>query len=46
MKSTHEEEMIQNMQVFDFEISSQDMQIIDAIPYCRGMRFNPDEAKS
>lgn len=46
MKSTHEEKMIQNMQVFDFEISSQDMQIIDAIPYCRGMRFNPDEAKS
>lgn len=46
MKSTHEERMIQNMQVFDFEISSQDMQIIDAIPYCRGMRFNPDEAKS
>ena len=46
MKSTHEERMIQNMQVFDFEISSQDMQIIDAIPYCRGMRINPDEAKS
>ena len=46
MKSTHEERMIQNMQVLDFEISSQDMQIIDAIPYCRGMRFNPDEAKS
>lgn len=46
MKSTHEERMIQNMQVFDFEISSQDMQIIDAIPYCGGMRFNPDEAKS
>lgn len=46
MKSTHEERMIENMQVFDFEISSQDMQIIDAIPYCGGMRFNPDEAKS
>lgn len=46
IKSTHEERMIQNMQVFDFEISSQDMQIIDAISYCGGMRFNPDEAKS
>lgn len=46
IKSTHEERMIQNMQVFDFEIHSKDMQVIDDIPYCGGMRFNPDEAKS
>ena len=45
-KSTHEERIITNAKVFDFELTDEDMQIIDKIPYCGGMRFQPDEAKS
>jgi len=45
-KSTHEERILSNTQVFDFQLSAEDMQAIDAIPYCGGMRFDPDTAKS
>lgn len=45
-KSTHEARIIANTQVFDFSLSDEDMAMIDAIPYCGGMRFDPDTAKS
>lgn len=46
VKTTHEARMIQNADVFDFSISDDDMQIIDTLPYCGGMRFDPDSARS
>lgn len=45
-KSTHESRIISNTKVFDFALSKQDMEIIDTMPFCGGMRFQPDEAKS
>ncbi|MDO4649716.1 MAG: aldo/keto reductase [Eubacteriales bacterium] len=45
-KSTHEARIIANTEVFDFMISDEDMKAIDAIPYCGGMRFDPESAKS
>lgn len=46
VKTTHENRMIENGNVFDFEISEEDMKTIDAMPYCGGMRFDPDAARS
>jgi diketogulonate reductase-like aldo/keto reductase len=45
-KSTNEERIISNTKVFDFELSEEDMKKIDAIPYCGGMSFDPDSARS
>ena len=45
-KSVHEERIIANTAVFDFHLTDEDMREIDAMPYCGGMRFDPDEAKS
>lgn len=45
-KTTHSERMAANLQVFDFELTSDDMAAIDAVPYCGGMRFDPDTAQS
>lgn len=45
-KSTHESRIISNTKVFDFTLSDEDMRTIDEMPYCGGMRFQPDEAKS
>ena len=45
-KSVHEERLVSNLRVFDFELSGRDMAEIDRLPYCGGMRFNPDVAKS
>ena len=45
-KSTHKDRIINNAKVFDFEISTEDMEKIDEIPYCGGMRFDPDTAKT
>ena len=33
----------ENIKVFDFEISHEDMQTINAMPYCGGSGLNPDE---
>lgn len=45
-KSVHEERIIVNTQVFDFSLSPDDMQAIDTMPYCGGMRFDPNTARS
>ena len=45
-KSVHEERILSNTEVFDFMLSDEDMKTIDEIPYCGGMKFDPDAAKS
>ena len=45
-KSVHEERIIANTVIFDFHLTDEDMREIDAMPYCGGMRFDPDEARS
>lgn len=45
-KSVHEERIFSNVQEFDFELSEEDMQRINGMPYCGGMRFDPDTARS
>ncbi|MBU3812039.1 MAG: aldo/keto reductase [Candidatus Niameybacter stercoravium] len=41
-KSITESRVIENTEVFDFEIKEEDMAIIDAIPFCGGAGINPD----
>ncbi len=45
-KSTHERFMAANLQVYDFEVSDSDMKVIDTLPYCGGLHFDPDSAWS
>ncbi len=45
-KSTHEERIISNTQVFDFSLTAEEAAMIDNLPYIGGMQFNPDEAMS
>lgn len=45
-KSTHKARMVENISVFDFSLDDEDMTVIDAIPYCGGMMFDPDNARS
>ncbi|MDY3368058.1 aldo/keto reductase, partial [Zhenhengia yiwuensis] len=40
-KSITESRVIENTEVFDFEIKDEDMAIIDAIPFCGGAGINP-----
>ena len=37
---------IDTADVFDFSLSEEDMAAIDRIPYCGGMMFDPDSARS
>lgn len=45
-KSTHEKYIAENADVFDFELTETDMAMIDRIPYCGGMMFDPDSVRS
>ena len=45
-KTVHEERMIANTEIFDFELTIDDMAAINEIPYCGGYMFDPDTAKS
>ncbi|MGL4346372.1 MAG: aldo/keto reductase [Cellulosilyticaceae bacterium] len=42
-KSVTESRMIENTQVFDFEISQEHMTIIDELAFCGGAGINPDQ---
>ena len=42
-KSTNPERLRQNLEIFDFELSADDMRAIDSIPYCGGIGIDPDE---
>ena len=42
-KSTSITRMEENMKIFDFEISEEDMAFIDAMPYFGGSGFDPDK---
>ena len=44
VKSVHEDRIIQNADVFGFEISPEDMEAISAMPYMGGMAFVPADA--
>lgn len=42
-KSVTPERIIQNFDIFDFEISASDMEAINSMPYCGGSGLHPDE---
>lgn len=45
-KSVRQERIVANIDVFDFELTLDEMKQIDDIPYCGGLKFDPDEAQS
>ena len=42
-KSSRTEGLVQNINIFDFELSDEEMTIINGIPYCGGLGLDPDE---
>lgn len=42
-KSITPSRIVQNLEVFDFEIKDEDMKRIDALPFCGGIKTHPDE---
>ncbi|MCM0582456.1 aldo/keto reductase [Weissella diestrammenae] len=42
-KSTHQERIVQNTQLFDFDLTPEDMAKIDALSGVAGLHTNPDE---
>lgn len=45
-KTTNPDHILSNTQIFDFSLSDTEMKEIDSVPYCGGMQFDPDTAKS
>lgn len=44
-KSVNPERLQTNMDIFDFELSEDEMKRMDAIPYCGGIGIDPDEVE-
>ena len=42
-KSTNPERLRKNLEIFDLELSADEMHAIDSIPYCGGIGIDPDE---
>lgn len=42
-KTSNVNRLSENMDVFDFELSDNEMRMIDAIPYCGGLGYDSDE---
>ena len=42
-KSTKKVRLAENIDIFDFELSAEEMAVIDAVPYCGGIGIDPDE---
>ena len=42
-KTTAKDRLVQNIEVFDFTLDEDEMEAIDAIPYCGGIGIDPDE---
>ncbi len=42
-KTANKDRLAENMDVFDFELSEEEMKRIDAIPFCGGLGIDPDE---
>ena len=42
-KTARAERLRQNLDIYDFELSEEEMECIDNIPYCGGIGIDPDE---
>ncbi len=42
-KTTKKERLIENSNLFDFELTADEMSQINKIPYCGGLNINPDD---
>ena len=42
-KTTAKDRLVQNIEVFNFTLNEDEMEVMDAIPYCGGIGIDPDE---
>ena len=45
VKSTHEERMCENKDIFDFSLTKEEMETVDSIPECGGMNMDPENPR-